>query len=551
MGAEKITITFKNGDQKKVDKGTSLSSLCLLNDDILAAYLNGSLCHLDQKIYSDCFIEWIKNNEEAGARVYQRSLCLLLFTALKELFAQKNVKIVYSVSNSFYVEPTNSGESFSVMDINQITDKMNFYITNNVPLKQIRMTKRDAIQEFQKHKQIGTINLINQLEQDEVTLYSCCGLVEFLYDPTCNWAGKVSQFEILLESNGFLLRFPDFKNSEPQIPIYQKEDKLVQAFIEEDKWAKSIQCSFFSDLNNYIFEGNFSELVQKSEEKHSRKIKSIATTLCCQSQNRRVICIAGPSSSGKTTFARRIQRELMQQGFSPLLISIDDYFKDRKDSPQNPDGTYDFEHIEALELDLFNRDLKALLSGQTVNIPTFNFLEGKKEYLGEQFTLQENGLIILEGIHGLNERLTYDIPRNKKTKIYVSALTQLALDNHNLISTSDSRLIRRIVRDYQFRGASAERTFGMWTSVREGEKKFIFPFQNDADILFNSATIYELAILKKWISPLLLKVSRDSEFNSDAQRILNFLSYFLEGDPEIIPENSIIREFIGLEEFKL
>ena len=171
--------------------------------------------------------------------------------------------------------------------------------------------------------------------------------------------------------------------------------------------------------------------------------------------------------------------------------------------------------------------------------------------MGEQFTLQENGLIILEGIHGLNERLTYDIPRNKKTKIYVSALTQLALDNHNRISTSDSRLIRRIVRDYQFRGASAERTFGMWTSVREGEKKFIFPFQNDADILFNSATIYELAILKKWISPLLLKVSRDSEFNSDAQRILNFLSYFLEGDPEIIPENSIIREFIGLEEFKL
>ncbi len=550
MGTQQVTVTFKNGDQIKVDKGLSLSNLSQFNNNILAAYLNGILCHLDQTIDSDCLIEWIETTKEAGIRVYQRSLCLLLFTALKELFPQRNVKIVYSASNSFYIESTNSKESFSRSDIKAIIDKMRFYIINDLPLKQIRMKKSDAIKEFTKRGHWDTRDLIKQLDQEEIILYSCSNSVEFFYEPTSNRAGQINQFEITPESKGFLLRFPEFKNGIFEIPPYQKENELIQAFIEEEEWAKSIACSFISDLNNYILDQNFSDLVQKSEEKHSEQIKNIAISLCQQSNKRRVICIAGPSSSGKTTFARRLQKELKELGFSPLLISIDDYFKDRDDSPRNPDGTHDFEHIEALELDLFNRDLKALLEGQTIETPTFNFLEGKKEYLGEQLILETNGLIIMEGIHGLNERLTYDIPRNNKIKIYMSALTQITLDNHNRISTSDSRLIRRIVRDYQFRGASAERTFGMWSSVREGEKKFIFPFQNDADILFNSATIYELSVLKKWIIPLLQKVPLDSEFNSDAQRILNLLSYFVEGDPEVVPEDSILREFIGLEEFK-
>lgn len=509
---------------------------------ILAAQINGTTYHLDEAAQTG-IIEWLTLNSEAGARVYQRTLCLILFTAIDELFPGQNIRVLYSISNGFYCEKV-TRELFSEEELFQIESKMKEIIHSNESIRIKKMVLSEALTLFSGKNRMDTVNLIKQLNENEITLYQCRNTVEYLYEPVADQAGKTDTFELFSNLNGFLLRFPAV-GEEAEIPPFVPLRKLAASFSEAEKWADILNCPFISDLNNYNLSRKFNEIIDLVEAFHTQKIVHIADGITKQAQDARLICIAGPSSSGKTTFANRLKTYLQINGWNPITISIDDYFKNRELSPRKPDGSYNFEHIEAIDLQLFNQHLDELLHGKEVQIPSFNFITGQREWTDKRIKVGLKDFIIIEGIHGLNERLTVSIPRKEKIKIYISALTQLALDNHNRISTTDTRLIRRLVRDFQFRGASAERTLKMWQSVREGEEKFIFPFQEEADIMFNSTLIYELAVLKHWAEPLLLSVPVESDFHGESQELLKFLSYFIEGEHRLVPKNSLLKEFIG------
>lgn len=509
---------------------------------ILAAEINGTTYHLNEEAQTG-IIEWLTLNSEAGARVYQRTLCLILFTAIDELFPSQNIRVLYSISNGFYCEKV-TRELFSEAELSQIETRMKEIIRANEPIHIIKMDASEATALFTSKNRMDTVNLINQLNENEITLYQCQNTVEYLYEPVADQTGKTDTFELFSDLDGFLLRFP-IVGEEAEIPQFTPLRKLANSFAEAEKWADILNCQFISDLNSYNLAGKFNEIIDLAEAFHTQKIVHIADGITEKAQDARLICIAGPSSSGKTTFANRLKTYLQINGWNPITISIDDYFKNREFSPRNPDGSYDFEHIEAIDLQLFNQHLDELLHGKEVQIPSFNFITGEREWTDKRIKVGLKDFVIIEGIHGLNERLTVSIPRKEKIKIYISALTQLALDNHNRVSTTDTRLIRRLVRDFQFRGASAERTLKMWRSVREGEEKFIFPFQEEADVMFNSTLIYELAVLKHWAVPLLSSVPVESDLHGESQELLKFLSYFIEGEHRLVPKNSLLKEFIG------
>lgn len=509
---------------------------------ILAAQINGSTYHLNEEAQTG-IIEWLTSNSEAGARVYQRTLCLILFTAVDELFPNQNIRVLYSISNGFYCEKV-TRELFSDEELSQIENRMKEIIYANEPIHIRKVENSEAITLFLSKNRMDTVNLINQLNENEINLYQCRNTVEYLYEPVADNAGKTDTFELFSDLNGFLLRFP-LVGENVEIPKFIPLRKLSTSFAEAEKWTNILNCQFISDLNNYNLMGKFNEIIDLAEAFHTQKIVHIADGITEKAQDARLICIAGPSSSGKTIFANRLKTYLQINGWNPITISIDDYFKNRELSPRKTDGSYDFEHIEAIDLQLFNQHLDALLHGKEVEIPSFNFITGQREWTDKKIKVGLKDFIIIEGIHGLNEHLTVSIPRKEKIKIYISALTQLALDNHNRVSTTDTRLIRRLVRDFQFRGASAERTLKMWQSVREGEEKFIFPFQEEADVMFNSTLIYELAVLKHWVDPLLSSVSVESDFYGESQELLKFLSYFIEGEHRFVPKNSLLKEFIG------
>lgn len=509
---------------------------------ILAALINGRIYHLDDNIAVNKKIEWLTLDTEAGARVYQRTLCLILFTAIEELFPEYKVRILYSISNGLYCENVDT-DPFDKEQLYLINRRMMEIVFANEPLDVKCYPIQDAIKLFQSKNAMDTIKLLTQVDEEGIKLYSCRNTIEYFYEPVADMAGKVALFELLPDINGFLLRFPQSESK--QIPSFISRPNLANGFKEAGRWAGILDCRFISDLNHHNTKGNFPYIAELSEAFHTQKIIHIADQIAERKQMSRVICIAGPSSSGKTTFAKRLKTYMQINGLKPITISIDDYFKNREDSPKNPDGSYDFEHLEAIDLDFFNTQLQSLLAGEKVAIPKFNFITGQREKSGIIAQVGAGECIIIEGIHGLNDRLTTCVPREEKVKIYVSALNQLALDNHNRISTTDTRLIRRLVRDSLFRGATAELTLNMWRSVREGEEEFIFPFQEEADIIFNSTLIYELPVLKYWAEPLLRSVKKSSKFFDEAQNLLQFLDYIKVADHRVVLQNSLLREFIG------
>jgi len=520
-------------------------------NDIVAAEIDDIVYHLEAEVDKNSTIKWIMLNSEAGVRIYERTLCLILFVALAEAVPGMEIQILFSISNGFYCESL-KGKEFSKDELSLIQRKMKEIIDENVYIQRHKVNRSEAIDYFQAKGRSGTINLIKQQPEDEVVLYSCNGVTEYIYDIVADYTGKAHSFEIQPYLDGFLVRFPSIYSKEltgSDIPPFIPQDKLAKSFLEAESWADILGCKFISDLNQLNSSDQFDELVQLSEAFHTRKLIYIADGIAEHRKEQRLICIAGPSSSGKTTFAGRLRKYLQINRIHPVMISVDDYFKNREDTPKKPDGSYDFEHIETIDLELFNEHLDQLLHGEEVEIPSFNFISGRREWSGHRIKVNENEPIIIEGIHCLNEKLTHKVPRNEKIKIYISALTQLALDHHNRISTTETRLIRRLVRDFQFRGASAEQTLGMWRSIREGEERFIFPFQEEADVMFNSTLLYELPILKRRAEPLLKSVPRESDLYGEAQKLLQFLSYFLVADCKAIPEESLLKEFIGTKNY--
>lgn len=553
MGSEKlekyISIIINNGDPYKYEKGVSLETIAKkfqskTKDLIVAALVDNQLKELNFTLEEDCKIQLIDIASAIGSRIYQRSLSFVFIRACMELFSGCKVSVEHSLSKGLYCE-VHYKKNISSEDVDRIQERMHEIIAEDVPFKKNRISIDEAKNIFQDYGQIGKVHLLKYREKPYVNIYQCGWLKNYFYGYMVPSTGYLKGFKLQYYEPGIVLQFPSSEDG-GRIPNFEKHPKLFKIFREAEKWGEILEIDYVAALNDSIVTLQEGEFIRIAEALHEKKIAEIADNIAAEIDKRRLILIAGPSSSGKTTFAQRLMIQLKVNGIKPVAISLDDYFVDREKTPLDENGEYDFESLYAIDLELFNKDLKRILAGEEVEIPTFNFHTGKREYRGHSIQINPKQPIILEGIHALNDKLTSSISRDKKFKIYISAITQLNLDEHNRIPTTDARLVRRIVRDSKFRSNDAERTLSMWESVRRGEEKNIFPFQEEADVMFNSALIYELSVLKKYAEPLLKQVSTKSPYFSEAKRLLKFLNYFVAlKKEEDIPKTSILREFIG------
>jgi len=511
---------------------------------IVAAKIDNILKALQSPIGQYQSLVFVDMTSEDGIKVYRRSVMFLLIIAIHELFEDADLIVEHSINKGLYCE-VQGDRLLNERDIETIERRMRKIIAEKRKISKRTLPKADAVRLFKQTGQIEKANLIASLQQETVSIYCCGEFYDYLYGPMLPSTESLDLFAIDYYKPGLIVRTPE-RDDPTQVSELLEQSKLAAVFSEAQNWAKILHCDYVSDLNRYNKNKVMGDIIRISEALHEKKIGQIADFITGNIQKIRLILIAGPSSSGKTSFAQRLRVQLRVNGIEPISISLDDYFLDRNFTPRNEKGEYDFEALGALDVELFNQHLLKLLAGETVEIPYYNFVTGKREWHNHLLQVGETQPIILEGIHGLNEELTKSIERAAKFKIYISALTQMAIDGHNRIPTTDARLIRRMVRDHQSRGAYALKTIKQWPDVRAGEEKNIFPYQEEADVMFNSALIYELGILKKYATPLLEKVSPDVPEYSEAIRLLDFLEYFNDiYAEEDVPNNSILREFIG------
>lgn len=529
-----------------VKKGTKVNELLkkyIEEDDLkpIACRFNNEVKRLDMPIEIDGEIELIDITNKDGIRVYRRCLIFIVCMAFKELFPKAKLTIEYQLYHSMFCTVENVEITEEVLK--QVQNKVDEIIARNIPIIKNAMTREDAT-EF--YKNTDDLRGAAQLELDSreiVTLYYCNNYYNYLYGVMPITTGCISKYELQKYDNGFLIRYPSRKTPE-KVPELKETNKLYNALKENDQTHKILGISTLHKLNNIVRRGNIKEYILLDEALHEKKIANIADSIA-NNNKVKLVAIAGPSSSGKTTFSKRLCLQLRLNNLKPVPISVDNYFVEREDTPKDKNGNYDFESIEAIDTKLLNNDIMKLLNGEEIQAPTFNFHTGHKEYLGNTMKLADDEILVMEGIHCLNDDLTYLIPKEQKFKIYISALTVLNIDNYNRISTTDTRLIRRIVRDKQFRGYNAEHTLEMWPSVNDGEEKNIFVFQEEADAMFNSSLIYELSVLKQYAIPLFKEIDTKSPIYSEAKRLQTLLSYFETIDGKSVPSNSLLREFIG------
>ncbi len=511
---------------------------------IVAARVDNVLRDLQTPVGDFHTIELVDTRSEFGRRIYRRSVVFLLIMAVRELYPEAEVVVQFTAHKGLYCaiqSPFDVTESV-VLELEQ---RMREIVAENRLIVKKRLQREEVVQLFKKSEQIEKANLVMSLETEKASLYYCGEFYDYLFGPMVSATGVLDKFALDAMPGGVLLRTPE--PSAPEIvPAFKEQPKFGSILMEAERWASVLHCDYVSDLNRYIRRGEVADIIHVSEALHEKKIAEIADHIASNIKELRLILIAGPSSSGKTSFAQRLRIQLRVNGIEPVSISLDDYFRNWEDTPRTKEGAYDFENIGALDVELFNDHLVRLLNGEEVILPHYNFLTGKREVGSEHLSIAPTSPLIVEGIHGLNEALTASVPRGKKYKIYISALTQLNIDAHNRIPTTDARLLRRMVRDYQFRGAYALKTLRQWPDVRAGEEKNIFPFQEEADAMFNSALIYELAVLKRYAVPLLEMVPRDVPEYTKANRLLDFCRCFSDITEEYdIPNNSLLREFIG------
>ena len=543
-----LTVRFTDGTSRRYECGTSLLTIAheissAKNVPIVAAKVNNDLKDLQSGIKEDCTVEFLDISTDPGIKVYQRSLTFVLVTAAAEVFPAGTITVEHSLNRGLYCE-LHIDRDITTEDVDKIRKRMKALIEADIPIIRRSYPIQEAIQLFEAAGRTEKVKLLKQLKREKVSIYYCGDSYDYFYGTMVPSTSYLQVFDLVFYRPGLILRFPE-KERPSELPPYIEQPKMARIFREAEQWAKILRCDYVASLNDYVHMGDSADLIRVAEALHEKKIAQIADYIAEHTKEVRVILVAGPSSSGKTTFAQRLSIQLRVNGVRPVPISIDDYFVDRSQTPRDEFGDYDFETIEALDLELFNNDLTKMLEGEDVQLPSYNFTTGKREYRGRSIRLAKDQPLIIEGIHGLNERLTSAVSRDHKVKIYISALTQLSIDSHNRIPTTDTRLIRRIVRDSQFRAHDALATLKLWASVRRGEDRNIFPFQEEADIMFNSALIYELAVLKKYAKPLLEQVTAEASEFSEAKRLLNFLEYFEEIPDAEVPANSILREFIG------
>lgn len=509
---------------------------------ITLASINNKLRELNYEVKENCNIKFLDTADADGSRVYSRTMSFIFIMACDELFNNPRVTIEHSLSNGLYGE-VHMNKNLDEQDLINIKNKMQEIIDKDYKIDKISTTKEKAIEIFESYGMDEKAELLKYKEYNDVKIYKCNDHINHFYGYMLPSTKYIKTFDLKQYKNGVILLGPSDKDKSKVIS-YVPQPKLANIYKEAEQWAKVMGVDKVTTLNKLIEDNQYGEVIRTVEALHEKKLSQIADMI--KEKDKKVVLIAAPSSSGKTSFAHRLCIHLKVNGLNPISISLDDYFVNREDTPLDEFGNYDFESIYAIDLERFNSDLKDLLEGKEVSMPRFNFKLGIREENHKVLKLKENQPIILEGIHGLNPMLTSSIPDEDKFKIYISALTQINLDDYNRIPTTDLRLIRRMVRDYNFRGYSAKHTIMNWDSVRRGEKKNIFPYQEEADIIFNSACVYELSVLKKHAKPLLEEISNDDEAYIEANRLLKFLQYFIElDDTSDIPPTSILREFIG------
>lgn len=510
---------------------------------VVAANINNRLKDLWTPLDTPCQVSFVDLASPEGIRIYQRSVTMLLMKAVTEVIPGSNAVIQHALGNGLYGE-IHYGRPLRDRDITRIERQMRYIIEADEPFLHTVLNKEDAERLFTEAGQTEKIQLLKYISNEQVELYACSGFYDFCHGPMVPSTGYLKNFRLRFYLPGFILELPRAE-SPAEIPPYVEHGKLANIHFEAKKWANILKVSNVVSLNDVITKGDAANLIRVSEAFHEKKIVYIADEIAENIDRIRIVLIAGPSSSGKTSFAQRLSIQLQVNGIRPVAISLDDYFVDREHTPRDEKGNYDFESIHAIDIGLFNDHLIKLIQGEEIKLPYFNFKTGKREYHGERLKLGPADLLVVEGIHALNDQLTSSIPKGRKFKIYVSALTQINLDNQNRIPTTDVRLLRRIARDQRYRGRSARETIAVWPSVRRGEEKNIFPFQESADVMFNSALPYELAVLKQVVEPHLKEILPEHPEYAEAQRLLRFISYFAPLGPDDVPLNSIVREFTG------
>ncbi len=504
------------------------------------------LCSRDFK-ENDC-IEFIDITNPDGQRIYVRTLSLIYVKACKDVYNDMDVTINHSLNKGLYTE-LQYKHLVSKKHLYIIKNKMQEIIEAQKPITTNFLSVDKASEIFSAQGMMDKVEMLKYWNKDSIRVYELDGYYDTFYGYLAPNTGFINKFDLRLFYPGIILNFPT-RESNFELPEYIEQKKLSKVFKEAEDWGEIMDVAYVGSLNKKIVNNTISDMIWVNEALHEKKIAYIADEIT-NDKNIKIVLIAGPSSSGKTTFAQRLSIQLRVNGKKTYAVSLDDYFVDRHLTPKDENGDYDFETIEALDLELFNEQLLDLIAGEEVQIPVYNFKEGRREYTREPVKLTKDHIIIIEGIHGLNDDLTNNIPQINKFKIYISALTQLNIDHHNRIATSDLRLLRRIVRDNTHRGNNALKTMKLWDNVVKGTEKYIFPFQENADAIFNSALVYELCVLKKYAEPIIMEIDENSIFYSERQRLLKFLSYFLPiEDESAIPNTSILREFIGGSRFE-
>lgn len=513
-------------------------------DFITISIVDQNLKELNYKIKKDCELEFLDVRNKDGKRVYMRTLSYIFLMAVEKLFPKYRVYIKHSLGEGLYCELEGEKEISQEM-IEEIKEEILKIVEKDLPIERRRVTKSEAMKIFKKHNHFSKVKLFEFRKSSCASVYKCADFESYFYGYMLPKTSKIKFFNIQKCQSGLVLLGVDSKSLD-KASEFIKQEKLFEIFKESSQWSKVMNVDTLGAFNHMVSTKKYPEMIRIVEAFHEKKISKISDLITKDITKKRVILISGPSSSGKTSFAQRLMIQLKVNQLNPVTISLDDYFVNREDTPKDEDGEYDFESINAIDLELFNKDLNNLLNGEKVHIPSFDFKIGKRVYENKFLQIDSNQPIIIEGIHGLNPALTNSVSEENKFKIYVSALTQMNLDEHNRIPTTDLRLIRRIVRDHQFRGNNALRTLQLWPLVRKGEEKNIFPFQENANIMFNSSLTYELAVLKKYVLPLLKEVDSQRKEYIEAKRLIKFLEYVEEIDDEVdIPPTSIIREFIG------
>lgn len=545
---------INTNEKKDVPMGSSLEELIevfgvKMPHLIANAKVNNKTESLAYRIYRPKRIEYVDIGNSSAMRTYVRSLCFILAKAVDDLFPDAQIFIEHSVSNGYYFQ-IDAGQIIGKEQLDNIRNRMREIVDADMPFESIEDETTDVVKLFRKHRMEDKALLLETSDFLYAYYFKLGNYIDYYYGCIVPSTGYIKLFDIHQYNGGFLLQVPSRTEPEQLAPIV-KQEKLLNVYREHLKFLKISDLNNVGDLNKAKINGRISDVIQISEAYQAKQIGEIAAQIRQKyDEGVRLILISGPSSSGKTTFRKRLEVELFVEMLKPIGLSLDDYFVERDKTPLDESGEKDYESLYALDLDLFEENLLALMNGNEVELPSYNFVSGKREFKGNRLKMGDNNILIVEGIHALNPELTERIPAINKFMIYVSALTSISLDNHNWIPASDNRLLRRLVRDYRYRGYSAAETISRWESVRRGEEKWIFPYQENADVMFNSAMIYELAAIRRHVEPILQQVPKTDPEYAEAYRLLKFLSYFNYITDRELPPTSLLREFLGGSSFR-